>query len=66
MLNLGEFHECGAGFVVVRHAVDPGAHGIAPHQPGIIGPEEFGRRSYFVMPGSYAAFACVPFISHSA
>jgi hypothetical protein len=29
MLNLREFHGCGAGFVVVSHGIDPGAHGIA-------------------------------------
>jgi hypothetical protein len=37
MLNLGEFHGCGAGFVAVRHLVDPSADGIAPHQPSITG-----------------------------
>jgi hypothetical protein len=46
ILNLGEFHGCGAFTVVVRHAVDPGAHGIAPHQPGVAGPQQIGRRTH--------------------
>jgi len=29
ILNLCEFHGRGAGFVVVRHAIEPGAHGNA-------------------------------------
>lgn len=32
VLNLGEFHRCGAGFVVVRHVVDATAHRIASHE----------------------------------
>jgi hypothetical protein len=43
ILNPGEFQGHGALLVVVRHAVDPGAHGIAPHQPGIAG---FRRRKH--------------------
>jgi hypothetical protein len=35
ILKLGKLHGCGAGFVVVRHVIDPRADGIAPHQPGI-------------------------------
>jgi hypothetical protein len=33
ILNLREFHGRGAGFVVVRHVVDPRADGVAPHEP---------------------------------
>jgi hypothetical protein len=31
--------------VIVHHGIDPTAHGIAAHQPGIVGLEEVGRRS---------------------
>jgi hypothetical protein len=41
----GPFHSCGAFLVVVSHGIDPRAHGIAPHQPSIIGLQQFGRRS---------------------
>jgi peptidoglycan/LPS O-acetylase OafA/YrhL len=37
ILNLDKLDGCGAFFVVVSHAVHPSAHGIAPHQPGIVG-----------------------------
>jgi len=37
ILSLGKFHRRGALLIVVRHAVDPRAHGIAPHQPSIVG-----------------------------
>jgi len=37
---------CGAFFVIVNHVVDPSAHGIAPHQPGIAGFQQFGRRTH--------------------
>ena len=37
ILHLGEFHGCGAFFVVVSYVVDPCADGIAPHQAGIAG-----------------------------
>jgi len=33
ILNLGEFHGRGAFRVIIRHMIDPGAYGIAPHQP---------------------------------
>lgn len=29
--------------VVVSYAIDPGAYGIAPHQPGIARLQQFGR-----------------------
>jgi hypothetical protein len=32
ILNVGEFHGCGAFLVVVSNVIDPGAYGIAPHQ----------------------------------
>jgi hypothetical protein len=37
ILNLGEFDGRGAFHVVVSHAIDPCAYGIAPHQPSIVG-----------------------------
>ena len=46
-LNLGEFDRSRAFLVIVRHMVDPRAHGIAPHQPGIVGLQQFGRSCDF-------------------
>jgi hypothetical protein len=48
ILNLGEFHGCGAFFVVVRHAIDPSAYGIAPHQPSIVVLQSFRRRTHIL------------------
>jgi hypothetical protein len=48
ILNLGKFHWSRAFFVVVRHVVDPGAYGKAPHQPGIAGLQQFGRRTHII------------------
>ena len=45
ILNLLQFHRRGAFVVVVPRAIDPRADGIAPHQPGIVGLQHFGRRS---------------------
>jgi hypothetical protein len=50
ILNLDEFDRRGASFVVLRHAVDPRAHGIAPHEPGVAGLQQLGRRSYIIHP----------------
>jgi hypothetical protein len=50
-LNLGEFHGCGAGFVVIGNVIDPRAHGIAPHEPGIKGLQQIGRRAHIVHAG---------------
>jgi len=44
ILNLCEFHGHRAFFVVIRHMIDPCAHGIAPHQPGVAGLQQVGRR----------------------
>src|ERR1035437_7928161 len=44
-LWLTKLHGCGAFRVVVSHVIDPRAHGIAPHEPSIVGLEQFGRRS---------------------
>ncbi len=46
ILNLYEFHGRGAFRVVVRYVIDPRAYRIAPHQPGIEGLQQFGRRSH--------------------
>ena len=45
-LHLGEFHGRGAGFVVVSHGIDPTAYGVAPHQPSIVGLQQFRRRNH--------------------
>ena len=37
ILNLGEFHGCGAFRVVVRHVIDPSAYGITSHRPSVVG-----------------------------
>ena len=50
ILSPSEFHGCGASFVVIYHRVDPSAHGIAPHQPSIVGFQQFGRRSHIRHP----------------
>ncbi len=46
ILNLGEFHGCRAFLVVVSHLIDPSAYRIAPHQPSIIGHQQFGHRNH--------------------
>jgi hypothetical protein len=46
ILNLAEFHVCVAFFVVVCHAIDPRAHRIAPHQPSIVGLQQFGHHTH--------------------
>ena len=47
-LSLGELHGCGALLVVVRDVIDPRAHGIATHQPGVAGPQQLGRRAHIL------------------
>jgi ADP-ribosylglycohydrolase len=32
--------------MVVTHVIDPRANGITPHQPGIVGVQQIGRRRY--------------------
>ena len=44
ILNLGDFHGSEAFLVVISHVIDPSAHGIAPHQPGIVRLQQFRRR----------------------
>jgi hypothetical protein len=44
-LNLGEFHGRGTCRIIVQYGVDPFAHWIAPHCPGIERLQQFGRRS---------------------
>jgi hypothetical protein len=46
MLNLGNRDRYRTLFIIIRHAVDPSAHGIATHQPGIRGLQQFGRRTH--------------------
>ena len=45
-LHLGQFHGRRTCLVVVGDVVDPGAHGIPMHQPGIVGLQQFGRRTH--------------------
>jgi len=45
-LSLGEFHGCGAFFVVVHHVIDARAYGIAPHHSRIVGLQQVGRRTH--------------------
>ena len=52
ILSLCKLHRCATLRVIVSHVVDPRAHRIAPHQPGIVRLQQFGRRSTSVMPGS--------------
>src|SRR5260370_38507420 len=41
ILNLGKLHGTRTFLVVIRHVIDPSAHGIAPHHPGIARPYPF-------------------------
>ena len=43
ILNLGEFHGCGALCVIIHYAVDARAHWKAPHHPGIEGSQQVGH-----------------------
>jgi hypothetical protein len=51
ILNLHEFHGCRTGFVIIGDVVDPRAHGIAPHQSGVVGLQEVGHRSHILHSG---------------
>ena len=44
VLNLLQFHWRGTSFVIIRHVIDPRAHGVAPHQPSIAGLQQIERR----------------------
>ena len=46
MLNLGNRDRYRTLFIIIRHAVDPRAHGTATHQPGITGLQQIGRRTH--------------------
>src|ERR1035441_1483992 len=46
ILNPCQFDGYAAFFVIVRNVVDPSTDGIAPHQPSIVGPQQFGRRNH--------------------
>jgi hypothetical protein len=50
ILNPDKLDGYGAFFVVVSHAVDPHVHRIAPHQPGIAGLHQVGRRADIIHP----------------
>jgi hypothetical protein len=49
-LNLGEFHGCGAFFVVIGYVIDPSAYGIAPHLASIVGFQHFARPAHIHHP----------------
>jgi hypothetical protein len=46
VLGHSKLHGFRAFCVVIRHMVDPRAHGIAPHQPSIVGLQHLGRRTH--------------------
>jgi hypothetical protein len=50
ILSLSDFHGSRTFLVVVRHVVDPSADGIAPHQAGVVGLRQFGRRTRILHP----------------
>src|SRR5271169_271898 len=41
ILSLDDLHRSRALLVVVRHIVDPTAHGVAPHGLGVVGLQQF-------------------------
>jgi hypothetical protein len=51
ILNLSEFHGCGAFCIVIHNAVDPSANRIAPHQPSVVGLQQIGSRVHIVHGG---------------
>jgi hypothetical protein len=44
MPDLGKPRASRAAFIVIGDVIDVSAHGKAPHQPRIEGPQQFGRR----------------------
>jgi hypothetical protein len=50
-LSLGKLHRLRAFLVVVPHMINPTAYGVAPHQPGIEGFQQFGRRTHILHSG---------------
>jgi len=50
VLSLGDLHRSRTLLIVIRHTVDPRAHGIAPHQFGIIRLQQFGGRTHIRHP----------------
>ena len=42
VLNLGKLHRTRTLLIIVRHVIDTGAHGVAPHEPSIAGLQQFG------------------------
>jgi hypothetical protein len=47
-VNLGRLHGYGSSLVIIHHMIDPRAHRIATHEPGIEGLQQFGRRSHIL------------------
>jgi len=41
-----ESHPFQASLVIMRHMIDPQAHWIAPHEPSIVGLQQFGSRTH--------------------
>jgi len=44
-LSFCDFNASRTFLVVIGDVIDPVAYGIAPHEPSIVGPQEFGRCS---------------------
>jgi catechol 2,3-dioxygenase-like lactoylglutathione lyase family enzyme len=44
---VGKFHVHGAFLIIVRHLIDPSAHGIAAHLPSVVG-LRFGGRTHIL------------------
>jgi hypothetical protein len=47
-LSVGKFHVHGAFLIIVRHLIDPSAHGIAAHLPSVVGLQRFGGRTHIL------------------
>ncbi len=48
ILNLCEFHDCGAPCVIAGNGVDATAHRVAPHHPGVTRLQHVGHCSHVV------------------
>ena len=51
VLSLDRLHGARTFLIIIRHMIDPRAHGIAPHEPGVERLEQFGRRTVILHAG---------------
>jgi hypothetical protein len=51
ILSLDRLHGSRTFLVIVRHVVDPRTHGIATHQPGVVGLQQIGSHTHFLHSG---------------